>query len=185
MKMDLRQKTLCAMQLLTFSLFVKPISVKVHIQIQRPMDTRTDMKRASEGAISSHKKMSQHKQIPIECAKPDLTVTTDETGVFVCADPQGVEKEAWFLVDASNKTEASNGSACKVSECELANGIRVKIMKTHSGTGTMAPVFVTVSGLTDAELTKEICPSGVLCFKIPGLAPGGSTDVHNTKFGHL
>ena len=46
-----------------------------------------------------------------------------------------------------------------MSEYELANGIRVKIMKTYSGTGTMAPVFVTVSGLTDAELTKETCPS--------------------------
>ena len=33
--------------------------------------------------------------------------TTNETGVFVSADPQGVEKEAWFLVDASNKTKAS------------------------------------------------------------------------------
>ena len=48
-------------------------------------------------------------------------------------------------------------------------GLRVKITFTFSGAGTMAPIFISVLGLTERELPEEQCISLI----IPGLCVGG------------
>lgn len=49
------------------------------------------------------------------------------------------------------------------------NGLRIKLTFTFSANGTCAPLFETVNGLTDKELT---CESGFLHAVVPGLCIG-------------
>ena len=48
-------------------------------------------------------------------------------------------------------------------------GMRVKLTYTFSAAGTVAPVFITVQGLTERELPHHHC----LCMNIQGLCVGG------------
>ena len=48
-------------------------------------------------------------------------------------------------------------------------GLRVKITYTFSDTVTMAPIFISVLGLTERELPKDT----IVLIKIKGLCVGG------------
>ena len=51
--------------------------------------------------------------------------------------------------------------------------LQVKNAFTMSAAGTIAPVFISVCGLNERELSPELCPDGVLLLEIPGLCVGG------------
>ena len=48
-------------------------------------------------------------------------------------------------------------------------GLRVKITYTFSASGTMAPIFISVLGITERDLTRE----PIFQIKIKGLCVGG------------
>jgi len=49
----------------------------------------------------------------------------------------------------------------------------------------MAPLFMTVTGLSDGELPQSTCPDGVLILKIPGLCVGGTVDPRIQNCGYV
>ena len=49
----------------------------------------------------------------------------------------------------------------------------------------MAAPFVTVTGITENELPRATCPSGVYILSIPGLCAGGNNDPRNAATGYV
>ena len=49
----------------------------------------------------------------------------------------------------------------------------MKLTYTLSAAGTIADMFISVCGLTEAELPSETCPSGLLAIQVEGLCVGG------------
>ena len=62
------------------------------------------------------------------------------------------------------------------SEENGANGLRVKLTFCMSAAGRHAPIMVSVAGLSEEDLPKKTCPSGILLLKIEGLCPGQGND---------
>ena len=54
-----------------------------------------------------------------------------------------------------------------------------------NATGMLAATFITVTGLTERELPKEGCPSGVLHIAIKGLCVGAAQDLRHDAIGYL
>ena len=57
------------------------------------------------------------------------------------------------------------------------NGLRVKLTYTFSAAGTMAPIFISVLGLTERELLED----ERIALKIEGLSVGGGGVTVGTK----
>lgn len=64
-------------------------------------------------------------------------------------------------------------------------GIRITHTVTITANGSMAPIFLILSGLTEQELSKEQCPSGIVLKKIKGLNYGASVDISNQDEGTI
>jgi hypothetical protein len=109
--------------------------------------------------------------------QPGMITTTDDTTVFACvgiADQSGAKQ--WKLLDADESY--SLGSAYVVNKDGAKNwlfsGQRIRLMQTMAGNGRMAPVFATITGLSEDELPFDTCPSGIYFLEVPGLCAGAS-----------
>ena len=65
------------------------------------------------------------------------------------------------------------------------NGMRVRLTFTMPGTGSLAPPFITVTGLSEKELPVETCPSGVMHIEVPGLCVGAGQDLRHEAIGYV
>ena len=70
------------------------------------------------------------------------------------------------------------------NDAENKGGLRVRLTVTIAALGLAAQPYIAVPGLTDAELSPELCLGGILAIKVPGLCKGGG-DVFNSGFGWL
>ena len=80
------------------------------------------------------------------------------------------KKDEFLLVTKESCLNRGTNALYTVDECDLINGIRVKLTWTLSGGDTCAPLFVTVTGLNDREMQTEC---DMLVVKVPGLCVGG------------
>ncbi|CAB9496116.1 hypothetical protein SEMRO_1_G000930.1 [Seminavis robusta] len=55
----------------------------------------------------------------------------------------------------------------------VATGMRLKVTHIMTAAGTNGPVWISATGLTERELPRSKCPSGVLVLEIEGLHIGG------------
>jgi hypothetical protein len=66
------------------------------------------------------------------------------------------------------------------------SGLQMKLAYTFTGTSLQAPIFATVSHLTEEELPVATCPTGILSLKIEGLSiGGGGFQIDAMGTGHL
>jgi hypothetical protein len=134
----------------------------------------TDIQDAPKGALKLFQLVQEaHGGLPIFPIKPSHMTTTDDTVAYVF-DGRGMGKDQFRLL--SQKSNKKAGTLSKYSQGEQihCNGLRVKITYSFNGAGASAPVFVSVTGLTEHELPKEAVPSGLLALKIQGLCVGGT-----------
>jgi hypothetical protein len=142
-----------------------------------------ELERASDGAQKFYKMVQDAcGDVPLSVVKPQHALSSDDTVTFAFA---GTEKKgaAWRLVGAKSLGKAGANSKCQRDDSGCLNGLRVKITCAFSAAGTVADLFVSVCGLTEAELPKETCPEGILKIKIEGLCVGGAGVAVGTK-GH-
>ena len=81
----------------------------------------------------------------------------------------------------------SDQSYYTTSECgtDNKNGLRVRLTFTMNGVGLMAAPFITITGLTERELPKDTCASGVFILTINGLSAGANADIRNSAPGYV
>ena len=103
---------------------------------------------------------------------PAYITSTDDTVQYVF-DGEKTGKDAFALVGATSNSGRHTRSHYLPENSKCMSGLRVKLTYTFTATGLQAPVFVTVSGLTETELPVETCPTGILHLDIEGLSIGG------------
>eukprot|EP00978_Attheya_sp_CCMP212_P042288 scaffold255283_cov67-Attheya_sp.AAC.1 len=143
--------------------------------------------RASEGArkLYSMLKAFHGQDVPLRSVKPYFILSTDDTVSYVF-EGKGEEQDAFVLVGMHSNQDKHTRSQYHIDNSKKMSGLRVKLTYTFTATGLMAPVFVTVSGLTAAELPVETCPSGILALEIEGLmVAGGGVTIGAQGSGYL
>ena len=113
---------------------------------------------------------------------PSCVISTDDSVVYVFEGAQKSGQWKWKLIP---KGENNSGvdSDFEVDENGKLMGLRVRFTFSFTAAGQFAPVYVTISGLTEEELDPVLCPSGFLAKKVSNLCKGG-LDVHsNGGFG--
>jgi hypothetical protein len=122
---------------------------------------------------------------------PSLTMNFDASSGFVY---EGVVDDdttkggdafvKWKPVSDDPASHSGVHSDYKITDnAGKSGGCRIKSLNTHCASGQMAPVYISVSGLTEEELCPKKCPDGFLAKPVPGLCKGGN-DVHsNGGFG--
>ena len=90
----------------------------------------------------------------------------------------------WKTIGTTNNNSSVRSDFEVVKDGENTGGLRVRLTFTFTAGGLAAPLYVSVSGLTDEELSPELYPGGVLATKVPGLCKGGD-DIDNKGFGML
>ena len=119
-------------------------------------------------------------------AHPDLVLSSDDSTIIAFegkARREGGEMEwDWKLLDPA-ANNASVRSDFEVGDNNAnSGGLRIRITFTFTASGSYAPVFICVSGLTKEELSPELCPDGILATKVPRLCKGGNDPFRN-RFG--
>lgn len=118
---------------------------------------------------------------------PGIITSTDDTTIFAFEGTQSTAEEGqWKLVPKqelqghrSVYVVDSNGSGNR-----QFNGHRVRLTQTFASNGRVAPIWATLTGLTELELPSSGCPSGIYILEIPGLCVGG-TNVHSQGTGFI
>ena len=105
---------------------------------------------------------------------PDLLFSTDDTTLFAFEGCKDTGEWAWKLVDKSRGDTSVRSDYTVGDDLENGGGLRVRLTFTLSATGQFAPVLISVSGLTEEELSRERCPDGILATKLFGVGKGGS-----------
>jgi len=120
-------------------------------------------------------------EVTIKPVRRAYVLSTDDTTEFVhqgegCKSPGSQHSKAGFkLVSTKSLSTAGTRSEHTTGKKEEDNrGLRVKLSHTFTATGVSAPVFVSVSGLTEREPLVQDCPSCVLFLDIAGLCVGGT-----------
>ena len=121
---------------------------------------------------------------PIYNVLPGLITSTDDTTVFVFKGATK-ELEGWYLLDKKHIASKQSSYSNDKGGTDNKNGLRVRLTFTINGVGMMAAPFVTVTGITEKELPRATCPSGVYILSIPGLCAGGNTDPRNAAMGYV
>jgi hypothetical protein len=113
---------------------------------------------------------------------PELIVSTDDTTEYIF---EGV-KEAqptFVLATKSSIMKRTTTSLYHVKDCKSMSSMQVKLTFTFTAMGHCFPLVVTVSGLTEQELSGQ----DFVHIEIPGLCIGGGGVVvdSNNQCGHL
>eukprot|EP00984_Skeletonema_dohrnii_P032677 scaffold27202_cov108-Skeletonema_dohrnii-CCMP3373.AAC.2 len=118
---------------------------------------------------------------PIWVVRPDLLFSTDDTTAYIFDGKAGKEGK-WVLASDRGVKNSGTSSIYRTEKVNMMNGIRVKITFTFSGAGMTAPLFITVSGLSEEEMPDD----DFLHVKVPGLAINGQgVSVGNDQVGHV
>ena len=127
---------------------------------------------ASKGSIVFRQLVSKcNHNTPVYPVLPSLLMSTDDTTVFTFRGR--MEKgEQWYLLSgkgADVDTSKQSVYSSSVGGMGHLNRMRVRLTFTMAGTWSLAPPFITVTGLSEKELLVETCPSGAMYIEIPGL----------------
>ena len=82
---------------------------------------------------------------------------------------KGSDNDSYRLVASKENKNAGTRSTYKNEDPRNMCGLGVKITYTFSAAGTMAPIFISVLGITERDLPKE----PIFLIKIKGLCVGG------------
>ncbi|KAL7498904.1 hypothetical protein ACHAWT_008594 [Skeletonema menzelii] len=113
--------------------------------------------------------------------KPEYIFSTDDTTCYIF-EGKVDGKDKWTLVTNDSIRNSGTSSVYRVEDTKMMNGMRVKLTFTFSAAGMCAPLFVTVSGLSEEEMPNK----PFLHMKVPGLCiGGGGVTVGNECEGHV
>jgi len=114
-----------------------------------------------------------------------LVFSTEDSTMFVFKGKASNTETRYLLQDngVKNGVFKYNQSVYghKEGETDHLNVLRVRLTFTMNATCMIAATFITVTGVTERELPRDVCPSGILYIKIPGLCLGAAQDLrHDT-----
>ena len=166
-----------------------------------PLQTgRTHVSKATKGAQAFEKLVSEaNGGLPVHPLYPRNIHSTDDSGVYFVAAMNNKDEFEWRVAKDDGENNGFR-SKYKSNNNSSLMGQRCKLTWSASADGTVAPAYVTFSGLSERELPPETCPDGIYVIEVPGLAIGGTNpdcksvgyivfmrkgrDVETTNFRH-
>ena len=94
---------------------------------------------------------------------PTSFFSVDDTTLFVFEGTSvegGDEEWDWKIIDSSNSNSGVRSDFDVWDDAENSGGLRVCLTFTFTASGMLAPLYVSVSGLANDELSVEACPDG-------------------------
>jgi hypothetical protein len=146
------------------------------------------IKNATPGAILLHNLVQDcNNKASIRHISPSLQFSTDDSTMFVF---KGTARkiQSWTVVpkvEQKNRQTHQSYYANDVGGTDNLNGTRVRLTYTMNAMGMTAAPFITIYGLNERELSKDVYPDGHLIVAVPGLCAGGSQDVRIREVGYL
>ena len=120
---------------------------------------------------------------PMKPLHPGLITSTDDNTMFIF---EGTEKKSnWVLYDKDTHKSRQSAFTGRPGGTDHLNGLSVRLTHTITAMGVMAPIYITVYGLTDRELCPIKYPTGIHIVKIPGLCYAGNLDVRAKQIGYV
>ena len=113
---------------------------------------------------------------------PFFISTTDDTTMFTF---EGEVNDKCEFIIKKNENHTRSAYTKDSSSTDSLRGIRIRHSITFNAVGNAAPIYTTVYGLGEDELTSATCPTGVLAIPIPGLCFGGNQDCLNVLVRRL
>ena len=84
-----------------------------------------------------------------------MCYSTNDTTDYVYEGNGNNRKGTFRLVSNKSLKNAGSRSRYTIDNSKSMNGLRVKLTYTFSAAGTMAPIFISVLGLTERELPED------------------------------
>ena len=111
--------------------------------------------------------------------------TTDNTTLSVFeGSVEGKEGES-YIFKKDDETGTRSAYTKSISSTDSQRGLQIRHTITFNGDGNTVSFYLTVYGLSEAELPSSTCPSGIYYLPLPGLCYGGTQNVSNTTIGYL
>jgi hypothetical protein len=150
------------------------VTAATHLIPGEPDDeTKEIMKKASEGSKKMIELTSKAQgNIPLQPVKPQYVYSSDDNVEYVYAGTSDAP-DPFRVVASKHASGAGDRSKYKEDNSKQMSGMRVKRSWIFNAVGQVAPLCISVAGLTESELPKEKTPSGILVLEIEGLCPGG------------
>ena len=146
---------------------------------------RVPIEQLSNGAVKLLELVSlANNKADVRTVLPGLVTSTDDSTVFIFKG-KSKHDEGWYLVDNNQQESSQSCYSTDIGGTDHLNGLRVRLTMTINGIGAMAAPFITVTGITEKELPKESCESGVYILQIPGLCTGSSMDPRLNAPGYI
>lgn len=112
---------------------------------------------------------------------PSLIISTDDTTQYVFT---GISEQAGGAVGPASGSGSVHGYFVQNGRGNK-QGLRVRHTVSMSAGGFVAPIFVSVTGLTEEDLPPAMCPDGILIVAVPGLSIGAAVDPRNQHLGYV
>lgn len=139
---------------------------------------------ASDGAQLFHELVSLcNEGMGVSPIDPALAFSTDDSTVYSFRGKELV-LDNLHLVNDGAKTDTKNVSSCDPNLGKHLNGMRVRLTFTMNAVGNVAPIFITVYGLSESELLEKD-ENGLCVVEVPGLCVGGSENIDNKCPGYI
>ena len=126
--------------------------------------------------------------LPVYPVKPQYITTTDDTTEYIFrGTATDKDPTAWHIVTGGldRATRATRSAYSVTSNNKALNRFRVKLAHTFSGGGHMAPIYITVTGLSEGQLPSSKCEDGMLVVEVPGLCIGSTSDLRIREIGYI
>ena len=142
---------------------------------------KNDMKDAPIGVKMLYDMVSKaHGNLPVIPIKTQYIYLSDDTVMYVF-ERKGKDNDLFRLVSSKTLKHAGSNSKYQSDDSNMMNGMRVKLTFTFSAIGTCAPIFISICGLTQKELRKEVC----IILQVKGLCiGGGDVSIGNKEEGN-
>ena len=157
-----------------------------HYQIGKP-DTRfKSIDKATEGAKKLYELVKKENEgLEMRVILPMFISTTDNTTMFAFEGSVDSKADECYIVKKDNDSGTQSAYTQTSSSTDSCRGIRIRHTVSFNGVGNAAPFYMTIYGLSDSELPKETCPSGVYHMMLPGFSYGANRNCSNSTVGHI
>ena len=157
-----------------------------HYQLGTPDPRFKSIAKATVGAIKLYDLIKMANEgLDVRVVLPMFVSTTDDTTMFAFEGAvDGTDSEV-YIVKKEDDRGTNSAYTKNISSTDSKRGIRIRHTVSFNGFGNAAPLYITVYGLSEAELPSSTCPSGVLSVRIQGLCYGSTQDCSTETAGFV
>ena len=141
---------------------------------------------ASEGAQKFYNLIKKENAgMEIRPVPPFFISSSDDTTIFAFEGTADGGCETYLVNNDDDRGGVRSHFSDDTGNTDGFRGLRVKHTVSMTASGHLAPMHVGIHGLSDKELSRELCPDGVYVMQLKGFCYGGGQDSQNKTIGRV